>query len=180
MTTDVPPTTTTQQLARLWAVHEIRQLVYRYAYTFDSRDYDEYRALWAETDEPAQMPVLDGHFFRSPEFVEAASALGPTILFVGNHLIDFEDDDHASGKVYCLCQQEEDGVFIDQSILYRDRYVRQDGRWLFESREHLLFFGQARDSNPYDQAPANWPESTVGRGTLPDDFATYRRAKGLG
>jgi hypothetical protein len=123
--------------------------------------------------------VLDWHFCRSPAFEQAAAELGPTILFVGNHLIDFEDPDHARGAVYCLCQQEIGGVFIDQSILYRDRYVRQDGRWLFESREHLLFFGQPRERNPYEQAPANWPESAFGRGTLPDGFETYRRARSV-
>ena len=163
-----------EQVARLTAVHEIRQLVYRYAYAFDARDFDEYRKLWAETDEPTQLPVLDGHFCRSPAFLDAAAELGPTFLFVGNHLIDFDDEEHARGRVYCMCQQDIDGTFIDQSILYRDRYVRQDGRWLFESREHLLFFGQPRDRNPYDQAPANWPASPIGRGTLPDDFETYR------
>lgn len=167
------------QVARLWAAHEIRQLVFRYAFTFDSRDFDEFRTLWAKTDQPTQLPVLDGHFCCSPAFLEAAAELGPTILFVGNHTIDFEDDDHATGSVYCMCQQDIGGTFSDQSILYRDRYVRQNGTWLFESREHLLFFGQERDRNPYDQAPANWPGSAVGRGSLPDDFETYQRARGI-
>jgi hypothetical protein len=171
--------TTEQRVDRLWAAHEIRQLTYRYAYAFDSRDFEEFRTLWADTDEPAELPVLDGHFCRSAAFEQAALELGPTFLFVGNHLIDFGDDDHAAGRVYCMCQQEVGGAFIDQSILYRDRYVRQDGRWLFESREHLLFFGQSRDRNPYEQPAANWPENAHGRGTLPDGFETYRRAKGL-
>src|SRR5690349_17427993 len=160
--------TTEEQLARLAAIHEIRQLAYRYAYAFDSRDFAEFRRLWADTDEPAELPILDGHFCRSPAFEQAALELGPTILFVGNHLIDFDDHDHAGGRVYCLCQQDVGGTFVDQTILYRDRYVRQDGHWLFESREHLLFFGQPRDRNPYDQPPANWPENAIGRGTLPD------------
>jgi SnoaL-like domain len=166
-------------IAHLMAVHEIEQLVYRYAWAFDTRDFNEYRALWAETDQPTELPVLDGHFCRSQAFLEAAAELGPTFLFVGNHLIDFDDEDHACGRVYCLCQQDIGGTFIDQSILYRDRYVRQDGRWLFASREHLLFFGQPRDRNPYDQEPANWPENAVGAGTLPGDFETYRLAKGF-
>ena len=75
--------TTEEQVARLPAIHEIQQLVFRYAYAFDTRDFDEYRALWADTDEPTQLPVLDGHFCRSPAFLDAAAELGPTFLFVG-------------------------------------------------------------------------------------------------
>ena len=67
--------------------------------------------------------------------------------------------------------------FIDQSILYQDRYVRRDGRWLFLVRRHMLWFGQPRASHPFDQDPANWPASPVGRGTLPDELPSYQRFK---
>jgi hypothetical protein len=167
-----------RRVDRLWAVHEIRQLAYSYAYGLDSRDLELMRSLWADTDTPVQLPDMDGHYVRSSEF-DRWFDLGPTILFVGNHRIIFEDDDHASGTVYCIVQMELDGAFVDQTILYQDRYVRQYGRWLFGSRRHLLWFGAVRDGNPFDQPPANWPEGVYGRGTLPEDFESYRRYKRL-
>lgn len=167
-----------QRVDRLWAVHEIRQLAYSYAYAIDSRDVELMRTLWADTDVPTELPEMDGHYVKGPEFVRWFD-LGPTILFVGNHRILFDDDDHGHGSVYCIVQMEQGGVFIDQTILYQDLYERQDGRWLFVSRRHLLWFGETRERNPFEQEPADWPIGTYGRGTLPEDFPSYRRYKGL-
>jgi hypothetical protein len=72
---------------------------------------------------------------------------------------------------------EQEGTFVDQTILYQDRYVRQGSRWLFAHRRHLLWFGQTREVNPFQQPPANWPHGTAGRGTLPDAFESYQRFK---
>jgi hypothetical protein len=64
--------------------------------------------------------------------------------------------------------------YVEQSILYQDRYVRDRGRWLFEVRRHLLWFGTSTPDSPFRQAPANWPERTFGAGTLPSDFPSYQ------
>lgn len=170
--------TSEQRVARLWAIHEIRQLAYAYAFGFDSRDLDLLRSLWADTPEPAPAPIIDGFGVKSPEF-EQWFELGPSILFVGNHRILFDDGENAHGSVYSLVQVEIDGQFVDQSILYQDRYTLQDGRWLFVDRDHQLWFGEARPNNPLDQEPANWPQSNVGLGTLPLSLDTYRRSKGI-
>lgn len=42
-------------------------------------------------------------------------------------------------------------------------------------RAHLLFYGCAPGYLPLDQPPANWPASPVGRGSIPEDWATWRR-----
>jgi hypothetical protein len=74
---------------------------------------------------------------------------------------------HAHGSVYCWAQLDFGEEFVDQAILYQDHYVREDGRWLFERRRHLLWFGQARAENPIAQAADDWPRSHTGRGVLP-------------
>jgi SnoaL-like domain len=162
------------RLDRLWALHEIQQLAYRYAFAFDSRDLEALAALWAETDSPAEAPEIDIHTVRE-DFDQWLYGLGPTVLAVCNHIIEFDDDANARGSVYCLGQIDMGERFIDQSILYQDRYVRRDGRWLFLVRRHMLWFGQPRPEHPLEQEPANWPASPVGRGTLPDELASYRR-----
>jgi hypothetical protein len=157
---------------RLWAVHEIRQLAYRYAFAQDSRDMELLLSLWAERPEPAEPPVIDIHTVRS----EAARWFrkGPTIHFVGNHIIDLEGPDEASGSVYCWAALDFGDEFVDQTILYQDRYVRRDERWLFLSRRHLLWYGIERERNPMRQEPATWPRGYTGRGPLPEELPSYR------
>ncbi|MGH2939162.1 MAG: nuclear transport factor 2 family protein [Solirubrobacterales bacterium] len=166
-----------QRVARLWATKEIQQLAYSYAYGFDMRDIDLLRSLWAKTDEPAPAPILDGHVVNMPDF-EQWLEMGPSVLFVGNHRIVFDDDENAHGAVYTIVQVETGGKFVDQSIFYQDRYTLQDGRWLFVDRDHQMWFGQVREQNPYEQSPANWPESTVGSGTVPYSLESYQRFTG--
>ena len=160
-------------LRRLFATEDIRQLAYRYAYSVDFRDVDMYRALWAASDTPAQYPDIDCH--TAEKHIRDWPKRGPSILFVCNHLIDFDDNTRAHGTVYCLVQVAFSDTFIDQSIAYQDRYVVEDGQWRFAVRRHLLWFGEPRATNPLQQPAANWPASPFGRGTLPEDVESYRR-----
>jgi len=157
---------------RLWSIHEIEQLAYKYAYAVDFRDVDMYRSLWAETDTPAGYPDMDVHTVET--MIEQWPDRGPSILFVCNHLIELDDETHAHGSVYCIVQVGWGDRFIDQSIMYQDRYVSEDGTWRFLSRRHLLWFGTDRELNPFRQQAAHWPKSPAGRGTLPEDVESYR------
>jgi hypothetical protein len=163
---------------RLTAVHEIRQLAYRYAYAVDFRDLAMYRGLWAPNDPPAEPPEIDIH--AAERMITEWPERGPSVLFVCNHLIDFDDDDHARGSVYCIVQVGWGERFIDQSIMYQDRYVHHERRWLFRTRRHLMWFGAARATHPFRQRAANWPASPTGRGTLPEEIESYRGFQGGG
>jgi hypothetical protein len=151
------------RLDRLWSVHEIRQLVYRYAWAHDACDAELLESLWVETAEPLDPPEIDIHRVRAVQIPRLATR-GLSVLFVGNHIVDFDDDDHARGTVYCWAQLDLGDRFVDQSIVYRDRYLRHDGRWLFVSRRHLLWYGEGRRRHPLAQPPAEWPASPVGAG----------------
>jgi hypothetical protein len=159
-------------LDELWSERAIRHLAYDYAFAVDTRDVDLALSLWAEPDAVAELPDIDIHFIRAASARWAS--FGPSILFVGNHRIRFVDSDSATGTVYCLVQMEYDGRFVAQTVLYSDQYIRQDGRWLFLRRRHMMWYGDSPERNPFDQAPANWPVSPVGRGILPEEFASYR------
>lgn len=166
------------RLDRLWAVHEIRQLAYRYAYAFDSRDLGALHGLWARDVERLPYPDITYHTVRE-DFDQWLFGLGVSVLSVTNHLIDFDDADHAHGSVYCQVQMQLGDDFVDQSILYQDEYVREGGRWLFHHRRHLLWFGATRPENPLDLPAANWPQSPVGRGTLPEELDSYQAFRRL-
>ena len=71
-----------------------------------------------------------------------------SILFVGNHLIDFADADHATGGVYCRGQIQDGERWIEQAIHYRDSYERRDGVWLFVRRVHRLWYGVETAERP--------------------------------
>ncbi len=164
-----------ETLSLLLAVHEIRQLAYRYALAHDSRDAALLLSLWAETEQPLDWPYIDIHRVRSD--TERWFKKGPTTHIVANHLVDLTSPHEAEGYVYCLAQNDFGEQFVDQTILYRDAYVRRDGRWLFRRRLHLLWFGQERERHPYRQPDADWPSHQIGRGVAPASFPTYLEVK---
>lgn len=158
-------------IERLLARDEIRDLAHRYAYAVDHRDIDLLVSLYVPD-------VRVGGADTGPEalrrfWVESLRQIGVSILFVGNHLIDVETDDRATGTVYCIARIEDHGRWIEQAIRYDDTYERRDGHWLFVRRRHHLWYGVEAAERPLDQAPANWPESQVGRGTVPQDTASW-------
>src|ERR1700748_3269465 len=159
-------------LDRLWSVHEIQQLAFRYAWAFDIRDKELFLSLWAEPDESdgvSTYPQIDLRSIRRD--LDLFFDRGPSVMFVGNHLIEFEDERNAHGVVYAWPQVREDDGFIDQQVVYRDRYVLRGERWKFLHRRHLLRYGIGRERDPFDQAAAEWPERQVGRGVGPEELA---------
>jgi len=160
-------------VARLLAHEEIRQLVYRYALAIDSRDLDALVELFV--DDVRVGHEASGREALRESFDHQLRAIGISILSVGNHIIELEDDDHATGIVYCRGEIQLDERWIVQMIQYRDRYARRAGRWHFVRRVHLLWYGAEVGQSPIGLAPANWPESQVGRGTLPESWESWRR-----
>jgi len=154
------------RLEQLWAIHEIRQLAYKYAYSIDSRDWELLLSLWVRDNAPVSPPSIDFHSMSvmPPRWTN----FGPSTLFVGNHLIELDDADHAHGVVYCFAQMDRGPEFVDQAVVYHDRYERRDGTWLFVKRDHLLWWGQTRAEHPMQLPAAEWPVAQVGAGVAFD------------
>lgn len=89
MTTSTPEGIDTPSLVRkLWSVHEIQQLAYRFAQAHDGRDLDELERLFVPADHPLEFP----DFNQANALTTLAAYFqfaGPTILFVANHEISF-------------------------------------------------------------------------------------------
>jgi ketosteroid isomerase-like protein len=157
---------------RLLAYEEIRQLAARYALATDSRDLDTLVGLFVD-----DVQVGRDRFGRDAlrEAMDASlRGIGISILNVGTHVIDIVDDDHASGHVYCKGEIQDGDRWIHQAILYRDTYERRDGGWYFVRRRHELWYGAPVGVNPLTLPPANWPEHHDGSGTVPGVFATWQ------
>lgn len=157
---------------RAVARDEIHQLACRYALAIDSRDLDLLVSLFVPDVRVGRDDSGRDALRRS--FADSLRAIGVTILFVGNHLIDFESGDRATGVVYCRAQLQDGDSWIEQAILYRDVYERRDGTWLFVRRVHALWYGVEVAERPLAQEPADWPRRHVGRGTVPEDLASWR------
>lgn len=149
---------------------EIRQLAYRYAWTLDSRDMEA----------AAELFVPEIRDKVAAQFHESMSEVGVTVLFVGNHIVDFDSEDEAHGLVYCRGYIEirdgaaHPGRFVEQAILYRDRYRRCDGAWKFVKRSHELWYGIETAERPLHQGDAEWPRHPDGVGTVPYSEPTWQ------
>jgi len=158
---------------RLLAHEEIRQLAYRYALATDSRDLDALVGLFVE-----DVQVGGDRFGREAlreDLGQRLHDVGITILQVTNHIIDLVDGDHARGVVYCRGEIQDGERWIVQAIQYRDTYERRHGHWYFVRRKHLLWYGAELGQNPLELPPANWPASHTGRGTLPESWETWKK-----
>jgi ketosteroid isomerase-like protein len=164
-------------IERVVARDEIRQLAYRYAWAVDTRDLDALVGLFVP-DVRVTRETSGAEAFRA-FWQDSLRAIGVSILFVGNHVIDFTGADHATGLVYCRCYLEprdgpHPGRFVEQAILYRDTYERRDGRWLFVKRKHELWYGIETAERPLEQRVAAWPVHHDGLGTVPYDEPSWR------
>ena len=158
--------------AQLLAREEIRQLAYRYALAIDSRDIDTLVGLFVDDVQVGRDSF--GHAALRESFETQLREVGITILFVGNHLIEFRSDTRATGVVYCKNEAQLGERWIHQAIQYRDDYERRDDAWLFVRRRHLLWYGSDVGENPLALPAANWPKSQVGQGTLPGSWKSWQ------
>ena len=158
-------------LEKLLAYEQIRQLAAHYAVAVDSRDLDALVALFIDDVRVGRDTF--GRAALRESFDTSLRGIGVSILNVGTHAIDLLDSDHATGTVYCHGQIQDGDRWIHQMILYRDTYERREGTWFFVRRIHELWYGQQAERNPIDQLPANWPEHHDGRGTVPDSWPTW-------
>jgi hypothetical protein len=160
------------RLDRLLSYEAIHQLAYRYALATDSRNLDALVALFVDDvrvgRDASGRPALKEFFDRS------LRDIGISILQVSNHVIDFDDDDHASGVVYCRGEIEVGDQWVVQAICYLDTYERRQGGWYFVRRRHLLWYGADLLERPIGLPDANWPEHHTGKGTLPEAWPSWR------
>jgi ketosteroid isomerase-like protein len=165
------------ELERLVATDRIRQLASRYAVAMDARDLDALVALFVDDVQVGRQ--VQGREALRQNFDAQLRNIGISILFVGNHVIDFEDDRHARGIVYCKGEIQAGDCWVEQAIQYRDVYEKRGQSWYFVRRRHLLWYGiehpPGSPANPLALEPANWPEKHAGKGSLPESESSWRR-----
>jgi ketosteroid isomerase-like protein len=129
-------------LARLMACDQIRQLAHRYALAVDGKDVDGVAALFVEdVDNGRYGPGREG---VKTFYDDVLRNFHCSMHLVGNHVIDFDDDTHAHGVVYCRAQHHvlEPDHWFDQALAYWDTYELVDDEWLFRRRRLKSWYRQ--------------------------------------
>lgn len=154
----------------LVARDQIRQLAHRYALAVDSKDLEGMAALY--------VPDVDnGRWGTGPEgvkrfFDQSMRKYHCSVHFVGNHVVDFDDDHHAHGWVYCHAQHHvlEPEHWWDEVLAYGDTYERVEGDWRFRRRRVRSWY---REEHP-DRVVATAADDGPKRGVMmPEAFATF-------
>src|SRR5262245_2875372 len=121
------PKTADERLDRMESLAELHQLVYRYAVALDSRNMDDMVSFF-EPDVRVGREAA-GREALKDWFDDIGRQFKTSVHFVGNHVVDFQDADHATGIVYC--HDELDWVHNDNwelgKLQYWDTYARRDG-----------------------------------------------------
>jgi hypothetical protein len=163
-------------IEELLARDGIRQLAARYALAVDAKDVDGIARLFVDD-------VDNGRYGPGREGVklfydQSLRKFHCSMHLIGNHVIDFDDDDTAHGIVYCrahhhLLQPEH---WFDEALAYFDSYERVDGDWRFRRRRVRSWYRQevGHPDNGAHRVPATIAGSGPKRGArMPEAFSTF-------
>ena len=165
------------RVARLEALDEIRQLVARYALSLDMRDLDAHVNLFAEDIRVSRDQVGRAHLKRWLDDTLRLQFTG-TSHHTGNHIIEFEDSDHAIGVLYSKNEHEtpcENGEveWVIMQMLYWDNYERIDGRWYFRRRLPCYWYATDLNKPPVGEQKMRWPDREPYEGAFHELFPSW-------
>ena len=127
------------RLATLEAKDEIRELTARYCHAVVDGDADTIVTLFCEDG------VFRSHTFAPEgkqallEFYAAGVGAKTHKPFVQNHVIEFDDETHASGRCSVEIRVLQDGEAYTQAGHYHDKYRKVDGAWRFAERHYVRY-----------------------------------------
>jgi hypothetical protein len=161
------------RLDRLESLAAIQQLAVRYALAVDARDLDTLVSLFV----PHVRVGKDkrGRAALRAWFEVVLKETRVSIHFVGNHVVDFDDADHARGVVYCHDELDRPatGEWQQGQLQYWDDYERVQGEWCFARRRFYRWYLVDASVRPSHGAGVNAGIDPLPAGLLPDAFPTW-------
>lgn len=166
------------RIDRLESLDAIRQLVCKYALTLDMRDVDAHVNLFAEdirvsreaSGRPALKVWLDA--MMRDQFTG-------TSHHIGNHVIEFDDPDHAHGVVYSKNEHETCDEWVIMQMMYWDNYERIDGpngrQWYFRRRLPCYWYAADLNTPPIGENKMRWPDRESYEGAYHELFPSWDR-----
>ena len=151
-----------ERVDRLESLDEIRQLAAKYSLSLDMRDLDAHVNLFAEDIRVSREKVGRTHLKRWLDDTLRLQFTG-TSHHIGNHIIEFDDADHAHGVVYSKNEHETpcangESEWVIMQMLYWDNYERIDGRWYFRRRLPCYWYATDINKPPVGENKMRWPD----------------------
>ena len=169
------PASVEQRLDRIESLAAIQQLPQRYGLCLDSRDMDAMVELFVPDVRVGRDQT--GREALKRWFTVTMSKMGASVHFVGNHIIDFDDTDHAHGIVYCHDELDhpDAGEWVQGMLQYWDDYRRVDGEWYFQRRRFHRWYIVDALTRPSHGAGVDDGESGLTTHQLPEAFPSWDR-----
>jgi uncharacterized protein (TIGR02246 family) len=124
------------RIGRLEARQQIQDLLVRYTFLIDDHEFDALGELFTPD---ARFGSPGSTHTGRPAIVENYRKMGElypiTLHEARGSVVEFVDDEHATGLVLGFSEQANDRHTVITSFRYHDEYVRQDGRWRFAVRQ---------------------------------------------
>jgi SnoaL-like domain len=167
------PGTVEERLDRMESLAAIRQLPHRYGLCLDSRDMDAMVELFVPDVRVGRDET--GREALKRWFTATMSKMRTSVHFVGNHIVDFDDADHARGIVYCHDELEhpETGEWVQGMLQYWDDYRRVDGDWCFERRRFHRWYIVDALTRPFHGAGVEGNRGALTTHQLPEAFPSW-------
>ncbi len=166
------------RIDRLESLDEIRQLVAKYALSLDMRDLDAHVNLFAPDIRVSRDKVGRAHLKRWLDDTLRLQFTG-TSHHTGNHVIEFDDPDHAHGVVYSKNEHETPRAvggaeWVIMQMLYWDDYERIDGRWYFRRRLPCYWYATDLNKPPVGDDKMRWPDRDSYTGAYHELWPSWR------
>ena len=166
------------RIDRLESIEEIRQLVSKYSLSLDMRDLDAHVNLFAEDIRVSQDATGRAHLKKWLDDTLRLQFTG-TSHHVGNHIIEFDDPDHAHGVLYSKNEHEtpsESGdEWVIMQMLYWDNYERINGHWYFRRRLPCYWYATDLNKPPIGEQKMRWPDRDAYDGAFHDLFPSWEK-----
>ncbi|MEP1472913.1 MAG: nuclear transport factor 2 family protein [Halieaceae bacterium] len=166
------------RIERLEALDEIRQLVAKYSLSLDMRDLDAHVNLFAADIRVSREQTGRAYLKQWLDDTLRQQFTG-TSHHIGNHVIEFDDPEHAHGVVYSKNEHETpcaDGgtEWVIMQMLYWDDYERIDGRWLFRRRLPCYWYATDLNKPPVGDNKMRWPDREPYEGAYHDLWPSWQ------
>jgi hypothetical protein len=166
------------RIDRLESLDEIRQLVAKYSLSLDMRDLDAHVNLFAADIRVSREATGRAHLKRWLDDTLRLQFTG-TSHHIGNHIIEFDDSNHAHGVLYSKNEHEtpcEDGSteWVIMQMIYWDNYERVDGRWYFRRRLPCYWYATDLNKPPVGAEKMRWPDRERYDGAYHDLWPSWK------
>ena len=142
-----------ERVARVEAKDEIRELTHRYCHAVVDGDAVGIVELFCQDGAFRTHTFAPQGHAALLEFYGAWAGERTHKPYVQNHVIEFYDDDHATGRCSVEIRVWQDGEAYTQAGHYHDRYRKEGGRWRIAERHYIRYHNA-----PWAEGwTKNWP-----------------------